>query len=150
MKSTGRVSIGLIFIIAMLGIVIMMTTVLSSTKVVAYNSMSKHTLVNEGFTQPVHYAKYADGSAIDIKDRHLINSSTSDPLPQRVKNMQGLFGPENLSQKLDIYSDATSGLSEECEMNSFGLSNSKGYLCLDANQRALITTRGGNQPSCTK
>ena len=136
---------GLIFIIAMLGVVIMMTTVLSSTIVVPYNSMSKHASVEEGFTQPVHYAKYADGSAMDVKDRHLINSTTSDPVSQRVTNMQGLFGPENLSQKLDIYSDATSGLSKECEMNSLGLSNSRGYLCLDAGQRAMITTRGGNQ-----
>jgi hypothetical protein len=145
MKPTGRTSMGLIFIIAMLGVVLMMTIVLSSTKVVPYNSMSKHASVEEGFTQPVHYAKYADGSSIDVKDSHLINSTTSDPASQRVTNMQGLFGPENVSQKLDIYSDATSGLSKECESNSFGLSNSRGYLCLDAGQRAMITTRGGNQ-----
>jgi len=148
MKHTGKISMGLLFIIAILGIVIMMTAVLSSTKFVPYNSLSKYTPVSEGFVQPVHYAKYSDGSAIDMKDRNLIDNTTSLPNAQRVKNMQGLFGPEDLSPKLDIYSDAVGGLSKECELSSFGLTNSKGYLCLDSNQRSLIATRGGNQTPC--
>ena len=144
MKHTGKISMGLLFIIAILGIVIMMTAVLSSSKFVPYNSLSKNTPVTESFTHPIYYAKYSDGSAIDIKDRHLINSTASSQSAQRVKNMQGLFGHEDLSPELDVYSKVAGGLSKECELNSLGLTNSKGYLCLDNKQRDMIIKRGGN------
>ena len=43
-------------------------------------------------------------------------------------------------QPIDIYSEANSSLT--CE--SSGLHNSMGNLCLDKNQLALLTSRGGN------
>jgi hypothetical protein len=149
MKSTGSLSSGLLLTIIVLGIVLMMTTGLSAVKVSPYNSVPKYTMLkdSEGFT-PVHYATYPDGGVIDIKDRNLIVSTSSLPTAQRVRNEQGLFGPQSLSSKLDIYSDAKGGLSEECALNSGGMSNSQGYLCLDENQRKLLSTRGGNQTAC--
>jgi hypothetical protein len=149
MKSTGGLSSGLLLTIIVLGIVLMMTTGLSAVKVSPYNSFPKYTMLkdSEGFT-PVHYATYPDGGAIDIKDRNLIVSTSSLPTAQRVRNEPGLFGSQDLSSKLDIYSDAKGGLSEECALKSGGMSNSQGYLCLDDNQRMLLTTRGGNQTAC--
>ena len=39
-------------------------------------------------------------------------------------------------------------LTEQCMLNSNGMSNSQGYLCLDQQQIKLLTTRGGNQTPC--
>ena len=74
----------------------------------------------------------------------------ADPTAQRVKNMKGLFGPQSLQPKLDIYSDATGSLSDaQCADTSNGMSNSQGYLCLDQQTIAIYsTTRGGNQTAC--
>jgi hypothetical protein len=145
MKYIGKVSTGLILTMVSLAIIIMITICMSSCNVVAYNSFPNYTTVkdSEGFTPTINYAKYSDGSAVDIKDNNLINGTDSSI--QRVKNMQGLFGSPDLPSKLDIYSDAKGSLSEECALKSHGLSNSKGYLCLDQNQMKMLSTRGGNQ-----
>jgi hypothetical protein len=149
MKSPVKISTGLLIAIIVLGIVITMSTCLSSQKVAAYNSFPKHTMLKdtEGF-RPVHYATYPGDKNIDIKDRNLIESTSSLPTAQRVKNIQGLYGPQSLNTKLDIFSEASGSLSEECALTSNGMSNSQGYLCLDATQLELLRTRGGNQTAC--
>ena len=96
----------------------------------------------------MNYATYPNGNAIDIKDRHLIDSDAASASAQRVKNMSGLFGSSSLSSKIDTYSDAKGDLTEQCMLNSNGMSNSRGYLCLDETQINLLKTRGGNQTSC--
>ena len=149
MKSPVKISTGLLIAIIVLGIVITMSTCLSSQKVAAYNSFPKHTMLKdtEGF-RPVHYATYPGHENIDIKDRNLIESTSSLPTAQRVKNIQGLYGPQSLNAKLDTFSEASGSLSEECALTSNGMSNSQGYLCLDAAQLELLRTRGGNQTAC--
>jgi|TARA_E500000178_G_scaffold330332_1_gene362131 hypothetical protein len=148
MKSLGKISTGLLVIIISLAVVIILSTCLSCRSFVPYNADPNYTrLDKEGFT-PLHYGTYPNGGAIDIKNRHLINSVSSEPTAQRVKNMNGLFGPSSLQQKLDVYSDAKGNLSEQCAVKSNGMSNSQGYLCLDEQQLKLLTTRGGNQTSC--
>ena len=149
MKSPVKISTGLLIAIIVLGIVITMSTCLCCQKVVAYNSFPKHTMLKdtEGF-RPVHYATYPGDKNIDIKDRNLIESTSSLPTAQRVKNIQGLYGPQSLNTKLDTFSEASGSLSEECALTSNGMSNSQGYLCLDAAQLELLRTRGGNQTAC--
>lgn len=152
MKFMNKLSNGLIVVIVVLALVVLLSICVSSSKVVPYNRDPKYTTIaesEEGFT-PVRYATNPDGSTIDIKDRNLINSTASEPTAQRVKNMGGLFGPFESAQKLDVFSNASGNLSEECANTSNGMSNSQGYLCLDAEQKRLLKTRGGNQSGCSK
>lgn len=145
MKSVGRLSTTLLIVMIGLAVVIILSTCLSCKTVVAYNAHPNYTrLDKEGFS-PLNYGTYPDGDAIDIKDRNLINSTASQPTAQRIKNMKGLFGPQDLNPKLDSFLDSKGDLTEECMMNSNGMSNSRGYLCLDQNQINLLKTRGGNQ-----
>jgi len=146
MKSTGKISTGLLFILIGLAVVVMLTTCAGCSNVVPYNAHLKYTST-EGF-RPEHYASYPDGNAVDIKDRHLIDSTASQPTDQRVPKMKGLFGPDDKDKVIDSYSKAKGGLSEECMQRSSGLSNSQGYLCLDDEQIKLLRTRGGNQSGC--
>jgi hypothetical protein len=144
-----KVSTTLLFIFIGLAVVVLLTTCVGCSQILPYNNDPRYASVkdSEGF-RPIHYATYPEGNSIDVKDRHLINSTAAEPTSQRVKNMKGLFGPEDACGKLDIYSDAQGSLSEECMLKSNGLSNSKGYLCLDDTQIRLLKTRGGNQPLC--
>ena len=106
----------------------------------------------EGFRSnmiPYHYATYPDNKAIDEKDRFLINDISAQPTAQRVWGFDGLFGPVDLpDNNLDIYSNAQGSLDQKCQTSASGLTNSKGFLCLDNNQLSLLRTRGGNQKSC--
>ena len=148
MKSLGKISTGLLVIMIALAIVVILSTCLSCKTVVAYNAVPNYTRVDkEGFT-PLHYGTYPDGGAIDIKDRYLIDSTAGSPTAQPIKNMKGLFGPTSLNQQIDIYANSTGSLDQQCAENSNGMSNSKGYLCLDQQQIQLLKTRGGNQTPC--
>jgi len=146
MKSVGKLSTGLLVTLIGLAIVVVLTTCVGCSKVIPYNSDPKYTST-EGFS-PIHYASYPDGKTMDVKDKHLINSTAAAPTAQRAGNMKGLFGPQGACDKIEIYSDAKGGLSEECMKKSSGLSNSQGYLCLNDRQIELLKTRGGNQPLC--
>jgi hypothetical protein len=57
---------------------------------------------------------------------------------ETLKNDMAKYGDE---KPIDIYSDAKGDL--DCEPSPY--SNSKGYLCLDASQKAQLHTRGRNQ-----
>ena len=133
MKSTGKISTGLLFILIGLAVVVMLTTCAGCSNVMPYNARPKYASA-EGFRP--------------VKDRHLIDSTASQPTDQRVPKMKGLFGPDDKDKVLDSYSRAKGGLSEECMMRSSGLSNSQGYLCLDDKQIEMLKTRGGNQSGC--
>jgi hypothetical protein len=148
MKSFGKISTGFLVIMIALAIVVVLSTCLSCRSYIAYTADPNYSLLNkEGFT-PLHYGTYPNGGAIDIKNRNLINSSAADATAQPIKNMRGLFGPQSLQPKLDTYSDATGSLDQQCAEKSNGMSNSKGYLCLDKSQLQLLQTRGGNQSKC--
>ena len=150
MKSFGRLSTTLLVVMIGLAVVIILSTCLSCKTVVAYNAdLNYSRLDKEGFT-PLNYGSYHDNGAIDMKDLNLINSNASAPTAQRVKNMTGLFGTQALNQKLDSFLDSKGDLTEQCMLNSSGMSNSQGYLCLDQNQINLLKTRGGNKTPCNK
>ena len=61
---------------------------------------------------------------------------------RKIMGFNGLFCDSNRepSNPVDIYSTAKGSL--DCQ--SFGYMNSRGYLCMDENQKKLLTSRGGN------
>ena len=108
MKSVGKISTGLLVILAGLAIVVVLTTCVGCSKVTPYNSHPKYASADEGF-RPIHYASYPDGKSVDVKDRHLINSNASQPTAQRVSNLKGLFGRRVGAVEGYSYSDALRG-----------------------------------------
>jgi len=101
----------------------------------------------EGFNakpNPIHYSTYPNNLAVDQEVKHDIVPSKSSVQP--LWGFGGLFGPPNApDNSLDMYSTAPGSLSEKCQNLSAGYSNSKGHLCLNADQIKMLTTRGGNQ-----
>lgn len=68
-------------------------------------------------------------------------STTGNSMALKVEGFEGLqSAPYTGEVPIDIYSDAVGNT--KCTPNPY--SNSKGYLCLDATQKQLLTTRGGN------
>jgi len=93
----------------------------------------------EGF----HSMNYAsiDGKPLDSHASYAINNSTGEC--RKVYGFDGLFcQPDAIDDNIDIYSQSQGN--QTCIGSSSGLTNSKGGLCLDANQKAMLTTRGGN------
>ena len=147
-----KLSIGFYITIVVLCIVLFMTLSASCYNVVPYSSDSLflNQSAYEGFhgMKPVNYSTYPNNQAIDMKDRYNIAEPKGDSNKkvQRIWGFDGLFGSAELSDNsLDIYSLAKSDLA--CGNRSSGLSNSRGYLCLDENQTKMLTTRGGNMSS---
>jgi len=100
----------------------------------------------EGFAQIHHSQDYVSNKTGkgDSYTPFLITPSTDSC--KKVYGFDGLFcGPEHSDGRIDIFSE-TKG-STECVGKSAGLTNSKGGLCLDQNQRNMLLTRGGNQTS---
>lgn len=86
------------------------------------------------------YTAYTDNSTIDSMNQHEITPSTNQCY--KVGGIGGLVCSPNSTalNPRDIYSEAKG--SPECK--SYGLMNSKGYLCLNEEQQKLYMTRGGN------
>ena len=143
-NSSGLLIVGLI----VLAIVLVFTMMWGSSGSVSPYSNKKGLNGSslEGFhgMKPHQYASYPNNSAIDSKDRFLINDTTEQPTAQRVWGFDGLYGPASLDDShVDVYSTASGSL--DCATNSSNLTNSKGPLCLNAEQIKLLRTRGGNQ-----
>jgi hypothetical protein len=98
----------------------------------------------EGFAQ-IHQSEDYVNTKTGKSDSYtpfLITPSTDSC--KKVYGFDGLFcGPEQSYGRIDIFSE-TKG-STECVGNSGGLTNSRGGLCLDQNQKNMLLTRGGNQ-----
>lgn len=146
MKPVSTISTGLLLILVALAIVVVLTTCAGCTKVVPYNQHPEYTSTKDEGFQPIHYASYPEGNNIDAQEKHRMDSGCGDDTVQRMKNMSGLFGPQK-ETKLDTYSEAKGGLTEDCMLKSSGMSNSQGYLCLNKKQIKLLKTRGGNLTS---
>lgn len=148
MKIPSKFVIGIV----VLCIVIFFVTALASRAISPYTPTSS--LKNsafEGFNgiSPVNYSTYPTNKTIDLKDNLTINGMTDPKSAHRIWGFDGLFGSENIpNNSLDIYSNAKGDLSSQCQNVSSNLTNSKGHLCLDANQLKMLTTRGGNQSGC--
>jgi hypothetical protein len=98
---------------------------------------------NEGFTTPTDYTTYPTNVAMDSEKKLEISPSVSANGCHRIFGTNGLacspVTADNVNP-MDTYSQSGGSLS--CQ--SYGMSNSRGFLCLDENQRKLYTTRGGN------
>lgn len=91
---------------------------------------------SEGFTE---YTTYPDNNSKDSYTKYDITSTTKD---NKYMGYNGLLSSPDAtaSNPVDIYSQAQG--STDCK--SYGLANSKGFLCMNPEQVRLLTTRGGN------
>ena len=155
---TCKISYGLIFAIAVLALIVIATTMLSTRKIQPYNAFGKFASNNiEGMTSTkdqgqdrVRYAEYPVANATNEEDTHLIDSIAASDTAQRVSGLAGgLYGPMENNEKITTFADAQGSLAPACQRASSGMSNSTGYLWLDRTQLNLLTTRGGNQTCST-
>jgi hypothetical protein len=99
----------------------------------------------EGFgTMETEYSGVQKNEALDSYSSFFINPSSNGPKGcKKVEGFKGLFcEPYVAGDKIDILGDAQGKLT--CNGEGSGLSNSKGSLCFNENQKKLLTTRGGN------
>lgn len=154
---TSKISYGLIFAIAVLALIVIATTMISTRKILPYNAFGKYTNnYLEGMTSKdrgqdrVRYAEYPNANSTNDENNYLIASDATSNTAQRVSGLPGgLYGPPNSNEKITTFSDAIGSLATACQTTSSGMSNSTGYLCLDQTQLNLLTTRGGNQTCST-
>lgn len=136
------------FILIILAIILLMSfTVVGSATFVPY---SKSTLFSnmypyEGFgnfkESPAEYSTFPENLNIDFQKNKDIDTTNTSPC-RKVVGFNGLFcSAENEpANPLDTFSKASGSLT--CP--SYGYANSRGFLCLDAEQKRLLSTRGGN------
>jgi len=93
----------------------------------------------EGFTE---YTDSQNNNSIDSYTQNDITPTTKD---NQYMSFNGLLSSPNNTKMnpVDIYSQAQG--SPDCK--SYGLSNSKGFLCMTPEQVRLLSTRGGNSAS---
>ena len=108
-----------------------------------YNRESFGNFKNE----PLGYTSTSTNQDMDdLQNRELQSSNMGANVNgcHKMMGFNGLFCNSQQSQDpknpVDIYSTAKGSL--ECQ--SYGYMNSRGYLCMDDNQKKLLTTRGGN------
>lgn len=105
------------------------------------DTLFSHQFAYEGFDlkpSEFHGNAHISGNAM-VGGHHEVVSGNVYSVP--VEGFEGLHSaPYAETKPLDIFSQAQGGL--ECK--SYGYSNSKGPLCLDATQIKLLSTRGGN------
>jgi hypothetical protein len=143
------------FLLSMVILVIVITITLWSS----CNSYSPYSRASglvghpfEGFhgsrlnPKPYGYTTYPCNKAIDSMDHRMISDASATQNCKKVAGFHGLHCSDNTPfTEMDIYSLASGGCDGK---TSSGLSNSRGYLCLDQNQMQQLKTRGGNAGSC--
>ena len=104
-----------------------------------------HMYTYEGFDLIPSTNEYnMNSNGKDDANKSVLLKNADNAECKKVFGLDGLFcSPNAKSEKVDIFSDVKGD--STCYGNSSGLSNSKGGLCLDANQLNLLRTRGGNQ-----
>lgn len=147
-----KLSTGFLLTMAVLVIVITITLWSSCNSYSPYSGASSlFGSPFEGFQgsvlnpKPYGYTTYPCNKPLDSMDhRMIVDPSVNEPC-KKVAGFRGLQCSDNAPFKeMDIYSLAKGG----CDgTNSAGLSNSRGYLCLDQNQLQQLKTRGGNTSS---
>ena len=95
----------------------------------------------EGFKGSFEYSSYPTNENIDTNKGALIDETKKNVECKRVWGFNGLFCSPKTSDKL-IDPFFGSGSSMNCEGS--GITKSGGNVCLNAEQRRLLTTRGGN------
>ena len=151
MKKTPGLIIAIIVLIVVVFIAIHMTV----RKVMPYSPSGpfvNHSAFEGFYAKPINprmlnYSTYPNNVAIDQKVAHdIVQPPMTDTTYQRIWGFDGLFGSSNANDNnIDTYSGAPGAMTPQCANWSNQMSNSMGYLCLDAKQLQLLTTRGGNQ-----
>lgn len=138
--------IQLIIISILMILVIVVTLFLNTNNYVPANEVSTFTQLHpyskEGFntvkSNDIDYMSYMNNTAIDSTEWDIT------PKNNNCYKIQGHGLVCNInnedSSKKEVFSKSNG--SPSCQ--SYGLSNSRGNLCLDDKQRSLYTTRGGN------
>jgi hypothetical protein len=135
-----------IMIAVIVFVVIIFTTTCGCTRFVPYNSAGAFTkeFPYEGFDtlhNPTEYSTRNVHAALDTYNSFLI-SPDADAC-KKIYGFDGLYcKPYEADKKIDPFSD-TKG-SASCIGSSSGLTNSQGGLCLNDQQKQLLSTRGGN------
>jgi hypothetical protein len=130
---------------AVLIVVILVVIFFSLSSAAAFVPYSPSTLFSkeykyEGF-KGGEYTTYPANASIDSYTSRDIKDTTSGQACKRVWGFDGLLcNPSSSDASIDTFSKASS--STTCA--SSGLTNSTGFLCLDANQSKLMSSRGGN------
>lgn len=133
-------------------VIVLFVLILSSATMVSCVNFKPHYADNifekhsqfEGFknnNQMLDYSSKEQNSAMDTNKQHLIATPPAEC--KKVFGFDGLFctpneGPDTIDQI------GSAKGSSDCVGNSSGLTNSMGGLCLDDNQKRLLSTRGGN------
>jgi hypothetical protein len=85
------------------------------------------------------YSSYPNNENLDSYSQWEINNTKN--ICYKISGSNGLVcSPHNDTIPKDIYSESKGSL----DCHSYGLMNSKGFLCLNDKQKTLYTTRGGN------
>ena len=134
-------SYSFLFLILLIFIVIFSTVSLSCTSYQPYSDelmfSGMYPYSNEGFRNN-QYSSYPKNSDIDNVNKSEVDLATTC---HKVAGFDGILcSPDSTLIRNDIFSEAKGSLN--CK--SYGYSNSRGFLCMDADQVRLLTTRGGN------
>ena len=128
-----------IIIIGQLIFILILSLIFSTT---ALSPLNNNGL--EGFTSS--NLNYTDVSAPTVSKDDLLSLNLTTEANTECKRVNGFPGhgvfcsPSSKPETIDIYSQAKGDIS--CE--SVGYFNSKGPLCMDANMKSMLATRGAN------
>ena len=131
--------VGVVFLV-----VILMSLGCSCARVSPYykDNLFARQFPYEGFTMmPGDFNSSAAAVNGNLSALQVGSGFNGNSAAQRVEGFEGLqSAPYTAELPIDIYSEAVGNT--QCAPNPY--SNSKGYLCLDATQKQLLLTRGGN------
>lgn len=112
----------------------------------AWSRSSLQSARYEGFGRmhDMEYTTYPENAVADSNQTPFAGAAGTSYSPARLAGYPGLqTAPNAAFEPLDAFSQAVGSV--QCEAS--GLSNSRGPLCLDATQRRLLSSRGGNLSS---
>jgi hypothetical protein len=126
-----------LLVIFAFAVIIFMSLTLSCKSYVPYEAdpskLPKYTF--EGFRSIIDYSTYQQNDT----NKAVVQNTNDDY--KKIVGFDGLLSsPDKQDNNLDVYSKASGDVS--CK--SYGLMNSKGFLCLSPEQVQLLSTRGGN------
>ena len=145
-----KFSVEVLTVAVMLLLVIGFSSCSNCQKFVPYSpSDVLHTkFTKEGFSG-IPYSSYPENTSVD-EAIAASNSFTSNSLnassslsPVRLWGFSGLYSSPDNDKPIDMFGPTPGSL--QCFNRSFGLAKSTGPLCVNQEQYALLTTRGGNQ-----
>jgi Tfp pilus assembly protein PilV len=141
-----KLSIFRILIIVLIVLVMLSAITVSCANYQPYNANEAFASNSkfEGFKNNSNMLDYSDkdkNKALDSNKQYLIDGHGASC--KTIFGFNGLFcAPADVESSVDKIGSAKG--SAQCLGQSSGLTNSKGGLCLDSEQKKLLSTRGGN------